>query len=656
MEEQLFRACMMGTAIAESLSHMIRERALFGWITWERAGAALVFAFLCLPLFIRLDAEDLRNDEAIYSYSVDRVLETGDWLTPRAIPFDGPFLEKPPLKVWMVAGLIHLGVLPHDERGLRFLDALFGAAAFLYVYALGCMLAGPVCGVIAVLVLFLFDPLLLDHGVRSNNMDAALMLAYCAGIYHFARVEALGAGRRRTAHALAFGAYLALGFMTKFVAVAFLPLVCLLAAVWRTDGWSRLRSRWRTWIAPAVLGLAICSPWFIYAWLEHGRLLWAVMLGQHVVTRFTASLDPSHLEPWHYYVSAIWAELTRHSLHWLVAAGVVLLVARGAIGRPWLARLIALWLVVPMILISMGTSKLFHYAYPFVPAFALGTGYLVATLVALVTTAWATSRTSTAAETVDTNLSRALRIGRAVLVAGAVVAFAVACWTMLDGRFAWRIGGVRLSNADVDRPLIIGAALLWLGAAPLSMLHRWIVVPLLVLLVAPIYQGTITRLRHPDHPLRTARDCALQVQRTSADAHRGVYNAARGRASHPFFYYFRALGPWKWEDRPVPNEVRRALVEQAQPALVALEDFGTVISALEPEQVQVQQQETRGAAARASLETQAGLESRQTAVAGVLAPGGVIVVLPGPFQTCVTPIVAAGWEAIGGGVGHGGLP
>jgi hypothetical protein len=71
----------------------------------ERAGLALVVVLFCAPLFVGLERWDLRSDEAIYSYSVDRILETGEWLTPRSIEVDGPFLEKPPLKFWMVAGL-----------------------------------------------------------------------------------------------------------------------------------------------------------------------------------------------------------------------------------------------------------------------------------------------------------------------------------------------------------------------------------------------------------------------------------------------------------------------------------------------------------------------------------------------------------------------
>src|SRR5258707_11228092 len=98
----------------------------------SRLWLALVIGAFCLPLFVGLGRSDLQGDEAIYSFGVDRILESGDWLAPKSSPHeDAVFLEKPPLKFWIVAGPIKIGLLPHNEFGLRFWDALFGATAFL---------------------------------------------------------------------------------------------------------------------------------------------------------------------------------------------------------------------------------------------------------------------------------------------------------------------------------------------------------------------------------------------------------------------------------------------------------------------------------------------------------------------------------------------
>ena len=111
----------------------------------SRPWLALVLALFCLPLFIGLGREDIRDDEAIYSFAVERILETGDWLEPKSIPNETwAFLEKPPLKFWIVAAPIRFGLLPHDEFGIRFWDALFGALSFVYVFLIGSRLLSAV--------------------------------------------------------------------------------------------------------------------------------------------------------------------------------------------------------------------------------------------------------------------------------------------------------------------------------------------------------------------------------------------------------------------------------------------------------------------------------------------------------------------------------
>ena len=76
-----------------------------------RAWPAVILALFCLPLFVDLGHADLFGDEAIYSWGADYILQTGEWLTPVSSPYpDRPFLEKPPLKFWVVAAGIKAGV------------------------------------------------------------------------------------------------------------------------------------------------------------------------------------------------------------------------------------------------------------------------------------------------------------------------------------------------------------------------------------------------------------------------------------------------------------------------------------------------------------------------------------------------------------------
>ena len=89
----------------------------------------------------------------------------------------------------------------------------------------------------------------------------------------------------------------------------------------------------------------------------------------HVYQRFTSSLDPGHLHPWHYYLGEMFAFWECGAL--VLTAGAC---ARWRLGGRRYAPsflVLVIWLLLPLAAISVVTSKLYHYAFPFLPALAL---------------------------------------------------------------------------------------------------------------------------------------------------------------------------------------------------------------------------------------------------------------------------------------------
>jgi 4-amino-4-deoxy-L-arabinose transferase-like glycosyltransferase len=343
----------------------------FGWLV-------LVVVAFGLPLFLGLGRVDLENDEAIYSVAAESIVDHGDWLTPQTLApgQEADFVEKPPLKFWLVAAPMRLGIVRDDEVGLRVWDATFGVCIFLYVFGLGRLIAGPWCGFTAALVLFAFEPLLLQHGLRTNNMDAAVVLAYCGGLYHYLRWCRAAGGRERAGHALAIALFCVLGFMTKFVAIAFLPMVIVVVSLLHPAVRSRLIGEWRTWATVAAVAFILAAPWFVYQSVHMGSKFWNIILLDHVFKRFSTGLDPTHLRPWNFYFVEFYLEMSRSHTFWLVALGAVLVLVR-TVREKWLeGSLVLLWFALPISLMSLGSSKLFHYAYPFAPPLALSVGCL----------------------------------------------------------------------------------------------------------------------------------------------------------------------------------------------------------------------------------------------------------------------------------------
>ncbi len=542
----------------------------------SRRWLALVLILFCLPLFVGLRSLDLETDEAIYSFAVDKMLEDGEWLQPKSSPSEtAAFLEKPPLKFWIVAAPIRIGLLPHDEFGLRFWDALFGAVAFAYIFAIGTRVAGPVCGAVALLALFVHWPLLLDHGLRTNNMEGALFLAYCGGVYHFLQWGGLRETRRGR-HALAVGLYFALGFLTKFVAAIFLPAVLGLAALLFAPVRERLWRERGLWVRAAGLSLLLIVPWFVYAQVKFGSLLWHTMLAEHVYARFTTGLNQAHVHPWHFYVTTLWDVASLSHLQWFVPAGLLVLAVQSVRRRWFEGTVVLLWSMVPLLLISLGSSKLYHYAYPFLPPVALAIGYLFALVMML--TPVVIRRALAGAEDVMARVaprwSQAASRPWAQTLSTTLVSLAtvVAVWALLFDQARLEVGRtVLFKSSGVFRPivLIVLAATLARRSGRVSAL----VVALALAWWLPIhgYKDMFGRLTEERHPLRDASACVQRVEQQVAPGHLpGLYVDTDSSMWHPIYYYFRRIQPWTRQEGASPERLAQMLHDPAslRPSLV----------------------------------------------------------------------------------------
>jgi 4-amino-4-deoxy-L-arabinose transferase-like glycosyltransferase len=577
------------------------------WSTWLACAAVgLVFG---LPLFLGLGNLDMHNDEASYSYGVQRILETGNWATMRGTP-DQEFLEKPPLKFWLVAGAMKAGLIPESDIGMREIDALFGAIIFVYVYLLGVRLKGPVAGGVAALVLFTFQPLIFDHGLRSNNMEAALLLAYCAGFYHVSEWIDAPAGRRRLLHA--FGAALAfvLGFMTKFVVIAFLPVGALFVVLTHPARRALFsRERLVGWIAPALTTLALTAPWFIYQTWRIGIRFWKIILGQQVLERMSSGLDPSHLEPPAFYVTRIWTALSDAGTLWLVLAGlftIIVMAIRGVRD----GRLLLFWAVVPLAAISVSHSKIIHYAYPFVPPLALGAGWAVALVAHAI------------ADRVAPETTAGLRgsPGRWLLLVIGVAALVLAGATLSTGRLVWHMpqGGV-ISNGSVVRPLLLGALLLWFAGRSVRLL---LLAPILLILAALLpagaYAKAIEQTSFVYRPLAAVNECLSALKAQGAALPAETFLASGYPPTHAYYYYLRAFGPY------VPNMGQRDLESELH-ARLAPERASFLIFTRDD-----------------YWAWRDRVGSAVPSLPAILAENAYVLVLPGRAAACTAPAVQAG--------------
>jgi 4-amino-4-deoxy-L-arabinose transferase-like glycosyltransferase len=213
-----------------------------------------------------------------------------------------------------------------------------------------------------------------------------------------------------------------------------------------------------------------------------------------------------------------------------------------------------LWLVLPVTLISLGSSKLYHYLYPYLPPLALAAGAALAWIVA------AAGRYSLPAGWTP-HLSPSLRAAAWTVAAVAVtvtIATAILGTVRIDGLFR---------NSSIVRPAVV--ALLALTAAGGLRLGTALLAVVLIALIVPTplaaYGENLRRTNVSRRPLGAVAECVRQVNRERAGAYAPVSEAA---FLHPYFYYFRGEG---WHERVDSERLRTALAVDGQQRPVVLE-------------------------------------------------------------------------------------
>jgi 4-amino-4-deoxy-L-arabinose transferase-like glycosyltransferase len=393
-----------------------------------------------------------------------------------------PFVEKPPLFPWMIAGSFALfGV---SAGAARIPAALFGIGAVLVAYALGKRAGGRAAGLASAIVLATTAKFV-DISHASVN-DIALTFFVACG--HLAILDARSerrAGRAWLAAGLAAG----LAFLTKaWIGPILLAAPPVLAAAFARE-WSFLRRAILPLGAAVVGGIALFGlPWVLALAHDAGWGPVKVCLVDNLLGRAVGGAGAEafgHARGPFYYLSTVPLAF----LPWTLALPAAL--ASGVRGRADRARFLALAALAGVLLLSIPSGKRDLYALPLFPAASVLPGVWL-------------SRAGAR------KLDRTSFVALVLLVALALVAAGVALLGVATGRIDAEpiAAAVKKESLLMFSAMLVGAGLgvAWVAAKPL----RASAVAGAFVLLALVFHAAIRPLIDP---LKNLKPGALEIAR-----------------------------------------------------------------------------------------------------------------------------------------------
>jgi 4-amino-4-deoxy-L-arabinose transferase-like glycosyltransferase len=327
---------------------------------WRDPDFRIVALAACVAYFARLWEGSFDGDVAVYASVAKGMAQSGDWFDTRT--GSHPYLNKPPLLFWLTGALFAL--FGTSTFTAAFWSAAFGVATCLALHRLARELFDAPTALLASFVLVL-TPEMIRYGTTFRLESA------CSFFLVMTLLDVLRAAKRADARPLErAGVWIGLAFLAKG-GPGFIALACAGGFLL----WQRRASL--LWQRPALRGLlwllALALFWPLVQTARHGSGYLGILLGRELFTRSEyGAQNPVLFYAW---------RLLRNYWIWLPALALGarrLWQERAARGEAF--RLLAVWIPVGLVLISLPERKHARYLTSVYPAFALLAGFCLAAL------------------------------------------------------------------------------------------------------------------------------------------------------------------------------------------------------------------------------------------------------------------------------------
>ena len=328
--------------------------------------APLLLLLAALLFFFALGNHELQGStEARVSGIAMAMHLDNDWVVPRL--FREPFLEKPPLSLWLDAGAIRL--FGASTGAVRLASAFAGLFSVMLLYGMLRRFGRPQTLAFSA-ALILATMASYWGNVRGVGEDSLLSLGVTAallGFYQAVRPEREGSSV--WAWAL-FTAGMVIATLSKGVLGLAMPGIVIFVYLLSTSLMDK-RLRLGDWLKPALFTLLALVPlliWLGFLFQRGGMQAVGEVLWTNSVGRFSGSfVEAGHYEPFYYYL----AKLPEAFLPWNILVYLGLWHFRKSLVRNRYRLFFSVWLVAQFTLLTLASSKRTVYLMALTPAAAV---------------------------------------------------------------------------------------------------------------------------------------------------------------------------------------------------------------------------------------------------------------------------------------------
>lgn len=284
-----------------------------------------------------------------------------DWVTPRL--FGEPFLEKPPLSLWLDAGAIR--VFGGTPWAVRLASAFAGLFSVMLLYGMLRRFGRPsaiawTAGILLATMASYWS------NVRGVGEDALLALGVSMALLAFFQLHR----RVSVGGALLFTGGIALATLSKGVLGLAMPGVVIFAFL-LAESLIDKRLKVSDWLRPGLLtllGLVPLMIWLAVLYQRGGSAALSEVLLTNSVGRFSGSfVEAGHYEPFYYYL----AKLPQAFLPWNILVYLGLWHFRKSLMANRYLLFFTLWVLAQFVMLTLASSKRTVYLMSMTPAAAV---------------------------------------------------------------------------------------------------------------------------------------------------------------------------------------------------------------------------------------------------------------------------------------------